>query len=324
MATAAPYPLLFEPILLEKVWGGRKLARYGKALPPGTHIGESWELADLDATSPTGAGGGAVKSVIARGPLRGGTLREALAAWGDDLLGGARTGPGGAFPLLIKLLDARENLSVQVHPSAEYAAGHPGAHLKTECWYVLEADPGGMIHAGLRSGVNREDLRAHAADGRIAGDLVGTPAEPGACHRLPSGTCHALGAGVVVAEVQTPSDTTFRLFDWGREGRALHLKEALACVDAGPAPAPTRVQPGESRGRLEENEFFSIDEVRGATGLQGCTVVMVVAGHGRLSQGSAAPVNLAPGTTVLVPHASVAMVRLEDAGGLRTLLVHPR
>lgn len=324
MATAAPYPLQFQPILLEKVWGGRKLARYGKRLPPASPIGESWEVADLDVTSPSGAGGGAARSVIAKGPLQGRTLRDAMAAWGEDLLGPASPGASGAFPLLIKLLDARENLSVQVHPSPAYAAARPGAHVKTECWYVLESDPRGAIFAGLRAGVTREDLARHAADGRIADDLVTTWAEPGACHRLPSGTCHALGAGVMVAEVQTPSDTTFRLFDWGRKGRALHIAEALNCVDIGPAPAPTRLEAGDASGRLEENEFFTIDEVRGGAALSQCTVVMCVAGHGRLAGGAWAPMDLTPGTTVLVPYRTASAVRLEDAGGLRSLLVSPR
>jgi hypothetical protein len=130
---------VFEPILLEKVWGGRRLERYGKKLPPGKLIGESWEVADLPATSESGAGGGPARSVIANGALAGRTLHDALELWGEGLLGPKPPWPGGAYPLLVKFLDARENLSVQVHPSPAYAAAHPGAHLKTECWYVLQA-----------------------------------------------------------------------------------------------------------------------------------------------------------------------------------------
>lgn len=225
------YPLLFEPMLKAKVWGGDRLARWNKPVAPGARIGESWEIADLETTASDGGGGDAAYSIIANGPHAGATLRALIANARDDVLGGVR---GGAFPLLIKYLDARENLSVQVHPSVEYAGAHPEAHLKFESWIILDAEPGAVIYKGVRPGVTKGQLADHLADGSVANDLIAIPARPGDCHHLPSGTVHALGAGVLVAEVQTPSDTTFRLYDWGRTQRPLHIPQALECAIMSP------------------------------------------------------------------------------------------
>lgn len=307
----SPYPLIFEPLLLEKVWGGRRLARFGKRVREGTRIGESWEVADLGETSASGAGGGAARSIIACGPLAGRSLGDAMRLWGDGLLGDARPTGEGGFPLLVKFLDAREHLSVQVHPSEAYAAAHPGAHLKSECWYVLDAEAGSVIFKGFRAGVTRGDvedaLRSGAGEGIVA-MLEAAPAVVGECHTLPSGTVHALGGGVLVAEVQTPSDTTFRVYDWvreyGRSGRSLHVEEALACMDLGPAPPATRGT--GARTSLVRNDYFTLEELRlsgeSARLGAGCAVVMVVGGSidietraGREAHGM--------GTTILIPAA---------------------
>jgi mannose-6-phosphate isomerase len=159
-----PYPLTFSPILLAKVWGGDRLARFGKPIRPGDTIGESWEIADLADTAASGAGGGAQRSVIAAGALAGRTLADALREWGPALLGAARPAEGGGFPLLVKLLDARENLSVQVHPSPAYARAHAGARLKTECWYILDSQPGSVIYKGVRPGIDRARFAAAIRD----------------------------------------------------------------------------------------------------------------------------------------------------------------
>ncbi len=312
----ALYPLRFAPILLSKVWGGDRLARFGKSVPPGASIGESWEVADLDSTSAGGAGGGAQRSTILAGALAGKTLRDAATAWGSSLLGRARPGPGGAFPLLVKFLDARENLSVQVHPSPAYAASHPGAHLKTESWYVLAAEPGSVIYKGLRPGITRETFERHVREGSVAEDLLAVPAVVGECHTLPSGTCHALGAGVLVAEVQTPSDTTFRVFDWGRAGRELHVRESLECIHWGPAPQAIRLpSPTGGVGPPAATEFYTLRHAHlsneGETTVSragACTIVMALAGAGSLysEEGAFAPVDLRAGTTVLVPAALAA------------------
>jgi mannose-6-phosphate isomerase len=296
-----PYPLTFSPFLLPKVWGGDRLSRFNKPVKPGDRVGESWELADLPSTSASGAGGGEFRSVISNGPLKGRTLHEAMKMWGEALMGSTPLASAGDFPLLVKLLDARENLSVQVHPSRAYAASHAGANLKTECWYVLDAARGSKIYKGVKPGVTRASFEAHIREGSLVDDLVAVPAVAGDCHTLPSGTVHALGAGVQVAEVQTPSDTTFRVYDWGRAGRELHVKESLECIDFGPAPRPTRLLDADRWTTLVENEFFRIDEVRLPNaaphlfhaGAERSPVILIVltgevtvAGQGQFSSGS--------------------------------------
>ncbi|MGD9689575.1 MAG: type I phosphomannose isomerase catalytic subunit [Phycisphaerales bacterium] len=325
------YPLTFVPMLYEKVWGGRALADLGKELPsPTARYGESWELADMASTSPSGAGGGSARSVIASGAMAGRTLSEVIRVWGGDLMGDVQLTPSGDFPLLVKFLDARENLSVQTHPSPDFARRHPDAHLKTECWYILDCDPGAVIYKGIKFGVTKEHFEAHIEDGSVAEDLIAIAAVPGTCHTLPSGTCHALGGGVVVAEVQTASDTTFRIFDWGRKNRQLHVTEALKNVEFGPAPRGTRLLPDQSAARLSTTEFFHIDEVRlrvdetYTVGYgRGCVVLIVLDGAGALIAGDACyePTGLVRGQVVLVPARGSEVTEVIAAGDLRLLRV---
>jgi mannose-6-phosphate isomerase len=324
--TMSVYPLRFHPILKPKVWGGRRLERFGKHLPPETaadaKIGESWELADLPDSVADG------RSVIANGPLAGLTLREAIAKDARAIMGSATPttcGAGGVgFPLLIKFLDAEENLSVQVHPDTAYAAKHPQAHLKSEAWIVMDADPGAVIYKGVKPGVTRDRFAKHIEDGTAADALVAIPAKRGDCHYLPSGTVHALGAGVLVAEVQTPSDTTFRVYDWGRTGRTLHVEQALQCINfASPNDEQDRsrkpiVTDGLSSTTLVDTEFFAIErlETSGKKQLDLVTsnqpvVWMMLAGHAVIhspkAPSSAGHVEMSTGETVLLPAA------LEDA-----------
>ncbi len=329
------YPLTFRPLLYEKVWGGRGLENLGKVLPDAAaKYGESWELADMPATSASGAGGGAARSVINAGPLAGQTLNDALKLWGTDLLGKAKPTREGNFPLLVKFIDAADNLSVQTHPTADYAQRHPDAHLKTECWFILDCEPGAMIYKGVKQGLSREQFAAHIADETVADDLIETAAVPGTCHTLPSGTVHALGAGVLVAEVMTPSDTTFRVFDWGRAGRQLHIAEGMECIDFGPASRGLRITDGESFKRVCETDFFNIDCHQPLAGQQiavgdgrACVVLIGLAGQGRLGLelGSiAAPfdaIDMQVGSTVLVPAAIAHDCRVAAGDGLRMLRV---
>ncbi len=320
-----PYPLVLEPILMEKVWGGTRLASFGKKLPAGRLIGESWELADLAATSAGGGGGGAARSRIANGPLAGRTLHEALELWRAGLSGGAPLTPEGNIPLLVKFLDARENLSVQVHPSPAYARRHPEAHLKTECWLILEAEPGAVIYKGLRPGVSGEAFERHIAEGTVVDDLVSVPAIVGECHNLPSGTCHALGAGVLVAEIQTPSDTTFRVFDWGRSGRELHVRQAMECIEFGPAPAASMLARDRQRGELVRTEYFVVERVRAGGAIDagaGMSVWIVLDGSGRIPAGKGwgEVAGISRGQCVVIPAACAGAV-IEPAGGLDVLRV---
>lgn len=313
------YPLLLEPIYKEKVWGGRTMERLGRTLPGNaeTRIGESWELADLEATSASGGGGEAARSRIRNGPLAKRTLSEVVGDFGRFVLGDLALSPAGGFPLLLKYLDARENLSVQVHPSQEYAAAHPEAHLKSEAWYVVAADPETVIYKGVREGTTPEAFRRAIDEDAVPELLCQVPARAGDCHYLPSGTCHALGGGILVAEVQTPSDTTFRVFDWGRTDRELHVEQAMACIDFGPVRAgahepDTASAEGDASAReLVTCEHFAIVEwVLPDDGLlrfesQDVRVLMAIEGAGTLSWGSGERRELPvkAGDTVLLPAA---------------------
>ena len=298
------YPLKFKPIYKQKIWGGRNLERlFGRRLPAGSKIGESWELADLEQ----GAG------IVANGPEAGKTLTELLRQWGGGLLGGAGARPDGRFPLLLKLLDANDILSLQVHPDAEQVAAiGAGAAIKTECWYILESR-GGFIYKGVQPGVGREQFAEaiEADDVEAIKRLVRRiDVAAGDFHYLPAGTVHALGAGVVVAEVQTPSDTTYRVTDWGR-GREIHVERSMQCIHFAPADDTA---PGAKGQTLLVTEFFTVtrrsfEAGRTLDGLQGdgpkgrCSAMMLLAGDAKVSHdGTIEPVvQVRAGDTVLLP-----------------------
>ena len=329
--TLDPYPLILNPILKEKVWGGRRLAGFGKDLPAGARIGESWELADLASTSPTGGGGGEARSVILNGPCAGDTLHEVMQRWRRNLLGDVPPSESGGFPLLVKYLDAQEHLSVQVHPTAEYVDAHPEAFLKTESWFILEAAPGSAVFKGVRPGTTLEELTAVvSAGGSPVHLLTRTPVTAGELHHLPSGTVHALGAGVLAAEIQTPSDTTFRFYDWaeeyGRSDRLLHPAEALANAGLEPPPPATRLAPGSHRGRLVETDHYTIELLLLDSGYKeaslsaGCHVLMVESGPVGFTYPGGDGV-LESGVTCVIPAAVAAGTRLSAPGPASLLLV---
>jgi mannose-6-phosphate isomerase len=219
------YPLTFRPILKQRVWGGRSLDRlYHKELPPGAPIGESWEISDRPGDA----------SVIANGPLAGRDLRWLMEEHAAEVMGSARA-PDGRFPLLVKILDAREKLSLQVHPPAQLAASL-GGEPKTEMWYVADAAPGAELYAGLKRGVTREEFERRISDGTVADCFHRVSVRKDDVMFLPSGRVHALGAGIVLFEIQQNSDTTYRVFDWNRVGldgkpRDLHIPQSLASID---------------------------------------------------------------------------------------------
>lgn len=313
-------PMVLEPILKPKVWGGRRLAAYGKALPEEmAHVGESWEVADLDATSPDGGGGGEARSRIATGEARGLTIRDAVRAMGANLMGRTALTEEGEFPLLVKYLDAADNLSVQVHPSPQYAGANPGCHLKTETWLVLDATPGSVVYSGLKEGTTAEGLVEAIKSRHVEDVMRAVPARVGDVHHLPSGTVHALGAGCLVAEVQSPSDTTFRLFDWQRTDRTLHVEQAMACLDfessaPGVVRSEDRLEPGSAgvrRGVIESNELYELVLIRGEGGFtheldtswDAPVVLMFTAGDGWMVSAEGEYENVAyhKGDTALVP-----------------------
>jgi mannose-6-phosphate isomerase len=267
MLRMALYPLKFEPIYKAKVWGGRTLEKLGRTLPPNQAIGESWEIADLASTSPSGGGGEAARSVVSNGIHAGLTLHDLIEQFGRELMGDVPLSPEGGFAVLVKFLDARENLSVQVHPDRRYVRLHPEAHLKHEAWYIVDAEPGAVIYKGIEMGTTPEQLRQAIASNTLESLMLKVPVKPGDCHYLPSGTCHALGGGILVAEVQTPSDTTFRLFDWGRTGRELHIEQAIECTRLGPPNVKTEEMrtrvpgPHALAERLVQCDHFRIERV---------------------------------------------------------------
>ncbi len=222
------YPLRFEPIYQYRLWGGRSLANVLSApLPDGDPIGEAWILSDREDHP----------SRVAEGPLGGWTLSQLLAQYPEQVMG-RLAGRFPRFPLLLKFLDAREMLSVQVHPADSHAdllpAGETG---KTEAWVVLEAGNESRIYAGLKPGTTEAGLRQALTDGSVAEQLACFTPKSGDAVFLPAGTVHTLGGGIVVFEVQQNSDVTFRLYDWdhvdARTGqpRALQVDRALACID---------------------------------------------------------------------------------------------
>jgi mannose-6-phosphate isomerase len=319
------YPLKFKPRLVEKIWGGRKFETVlGKPLPPGKPIGESWELYDFPPGVIDGAGEW-VSAEVANGPLAGRSLHALLAEFGADVHGDVPLLPVagadvGQFPILIKFLDAREDLSVQVHPDDAYAKAHPGAHLKTEAWYVFQHDAGSRLLKGLRTGVTREQFEQGIKDGTVESLINAVPVKDGQCYFLPSGTVHALGAGILVAEVQTPSDTTYRVSDFNRieaatgKARKLHVEEALACIDFSGAPEQ-RQERSHVGGmfttvtRLVTCPYFKIEKVRFTEGVEEPVpydepvVWMMLEGKAEVKIKGGQITPIARGDTVLLPAA---------------------
>lgn len=218
-------PLVFEPLFMERVWGGRRLETLlGKRLPPSVRIGESWEIVDREEA----------QSVVHEGPFRGWTLHELWVERRAQIFG---TGlpESRRFPLLFKVLDAQERLSVQVHPPAEVAPRLNGEP-KTEMWYLLDALLDSDLYAGLKQGVDRESFERSLHEGHVAGQLHSFPIKAGDAMFIPSGRVHAIGAGNLIVEVQQNSDTTYRVFDWNRLGldgkpRELHIAESMASIN---------------------------------------------------------------------------------------------
>jgi mannose-6-phosphate isomerase len=315
-------PLILAPIYRSYLWGGRRFeTALGRTLPGQGVFAESWQLVDR----------GADQSVVAVGPLAGSTLGDLVSAHGRELLG--RHAPRKAFPLLFKFLDACQDLSVQVHPDDARAArlGTPDLG-KTEAWYVIDAAPGSRIYAGLAAGVTREAFAAALRAGRCDEAIHSFPVRAGDCVFIPAGTVHAIGAGLLVAEIQQSSDVTFRLHDWNRVGpdgkpRALHVEEGLeATTRLGPvAPVAAAITADPAVQRLVACDYFVFDEVvpNGCWevgGDDGCHFLAVIAGSVALEDRWGLP-PLRGGDCVLLP-ASIGRQRLSStAPGAKLLHV---
>ncbi|MGI9666546.1 MAG: type I phosphomannose isomerase catalytic subunit [Acidimicrobiia bacterium] len=316
-------PFLLEAVPVERPWGGRRLADYGTALPADLAIGESWEVADLpQSVAPHVAD---PNSRVAAGPHVGVTLHELIASHRGDLLCEVAPTSDGRFPLLVKLLDARENLSVQVHPPQSYVGDHPGTRFKTESWYVVEAEPGAILYLDLNRETQIEDV-AEAFDSNAVVDLLtAVPAIAGSFHHVPAGLVHAIGAGVVIAEVQTPSDTTFRLYDWAseyeREPRDIHKDESLQSIALQPEAAyDLGPMSGEESRTLTDNDYYWIREhvgLREQMGFgtePGPRVVCVTSGTALVGD-----LEVRQGMTAIVPACAVLSSRIDLHIGSRVL-----
>ena len=308
LASQPLYPLRFRPILKRLIWGGRKLGDVlGKAIGPESDYAESWELSDHRDDV----------SVVAEGPLQGFTLRELLRSRGRELLGPS-LGPLAQFPLLVKFLDARQVLSVQVHPDDEKGRLLADDNGKTETWVVIHAEPGSRIYAGLKAGVTRSDLAAGLNSGRVEPLLHSFEAKPGDCIMIPAGTVHAIGAGVLLAEIQQMSDATFRVYDWERVGpdgnpRELHIEQALESTDfsAGPVdpmkPLPEPIAAGTVE-RLSNCQYFMLERYRLQSGVarvgsdQRFTLLLGLEGRARVRH-AGLDYSLDYGETLLLPAA---------------------
>ena len=321
-------PLTFRPAYQTLVWGGRRLQQWRQDLPPGP-IGESWDLADHERGM----------SVVAQGPLAGRTLRQLVAEHGPVLVGAGFR--GGVFPLMVKMIDAADHLSVQVHPddvtAAILGAGNRG---KTECWVILS--DGGVLFQGTRAGVSREAFERALADHTLAATLNRFEGKAGDVFFIEARTVHALGEGCLLYEIQQTSDTTFRVYDWDRMGldgkpRPLHVAESLATIDFsrtgfGPLrPAWHIDQTGGVVSRsLVTCPHFAVEQFRVSAGAtlrrpsrDACAVVTCIDGRGVLvTEGGTLP--LVPMRTALLPAACGAWQARSDSATFDLLVACPQ
>jgi mannose-6-phosphate isomerase len=313
-------PLLLTGALHETIWGGRNLTWLaGKTIPEGASIGESWET-DLTC-------------VVRTGPQAGLTLAQVVEEYGERLIGShAAELFGPRFPLLAKFIDARQQLSVQVHPDDAYAQAHENDTLgKTEVWYILHAEPGAQVVYGLKREASRDEVRAAIAANRLEELLSTCEAKAGDVIFVPAGTVHAIGAGVALYELQEYSDITYRLYDYGRlqadgRSRQLHVEAALRVMHFGPADGhvqPVAIAdaglPGGMRRVLVANRYFVLEEllpgdgsVASATVPSSCQIISVLGGACTLRTPDE-EARLGLGDTVVLP-ASLGSYAIDGPG----------
>ena len=285
-------PLVFEPIFIERMWGGRRLeSEFYKKLPPQKRIGESWEIVDRPEA----------QSVVADGPLRGRTLHELWTQQRDEIFGDVPDVP--SFPLLIKLLDAQEKLSLQVHPP-ENVASRLGGEPKNEFWYVAAADPDAELFLGFLEPVTRDSFEQRLREGTVIDHVHRIAVQAGDAVFLPAGRVHAIGAGNLLIEIQQNSDTTYRVFDWNRTDpvtgtkRDLHVQQAIECINFEDVQ-PQLIQPQGDlliSDRSFEIRKWNLDKPREAAPLGQFAVVYCLTGNLNCAEAS-----LSPGEIFLVP-----------------------
>jgi mannose-6-phosphate isomerase len=293
--------LRFEPICQARIWGGRRLeSAFGRRLPEAQPIGESWEIVDRPEA----------QSVVREGTWAGQTLRQVISAHSAEVMG-PKWNAERAFPILVKWLDCRERLSLQVHPPAAVAVALQGEP-KTENWFVAATAPGSSLLVGLQPGVDRARFERALAQGTVESCVRRIPVSPGDSLLVESGTVHAIEAGCLILEIQQNSDTTYRVFDWGRVGpagkaRALHVTQSLAAI-LWSAEEPELVRAAPTTAQIADAWEFQIRRV--VLGV-GQTLIVASAEQPRLlgvvSGGvetrAAGGVRLAAGENVLLPYA---------------------
>lgn len=317
---ANPYPLKFEPIFKPAIWGGTRLRPYLQTPASDEPTGEAWVLSDVDGSL----------SVVANGAHEGRTLRDLLAKE-PSILGQAKLA-NGRFPLLMKFLDAKRELSVQVHPTDEQAAAKkPGQLGKTEAWVVLAANPEtSLLYAGFRPGTTAESFRAAMANGTAPDTLHRFVPKPGDCVFLEAGTVHAIGCDLMLFEVQQTSDITYRLYDWDRvdaktgQPRELHVEDGLACSNfaLGPCDPVTPVK-DERWDRLVACRYFSLHHRRSDRSFPDravgkCRVLVVLESEGAGLEWNDGEVKLLAGDVYLLP-ANLGECTILPAGPVRIL-----
>jgi mannose-6-phosphate isomerase len=258
------YPLQFKPIYKQRIWGGQKLRSacggFGRELPADKKIGESWELSDLPED----------KSVIINGELAGLTLNAAIKKYPNEIMGDKDFKL--PFPLLIKFINAEDILSIQVHPDEETCKKLGKGEPKTECWYIINAESGSFIYKGLKKGVTKKQFAEAIDNGTVEEFVQKVYVKAGECHYLPAGTIHTMGPGLIVAEIQTPSDTTYRVFDFNRvdengKSRPLHIKQALESIHFENRES-AEGGPVTTVGRLVNCKYFNVDKGHQAAGCE--------------------------------------------------------
>lgn len=305
--TSSLYPLVLEPIFKYRIWGGRRLGKLlGKKLPPDEPIGESWEASCR----------GEDNNVIRNGPLAGRTLADALGLDRESLLGSSLLA-GPNFPLLNKFIDAHNLLSVQVHPDERAASKIAGAEAKTEAWYVMHADPGATLVKGLQPGVTREIFEEAILNDTVPTVLNSVPVSAGDMVFVPAGCVHAMGKGLVVCEIQQNSDTTYRVYDWGRVGadgkpRQLHIEQALTSINFDDR-SPGKIIPvdvvegGNRRAYLIACPYFAMQKLiltepsAESTGGRRFESLMVVDGSAAIQAEGFEEIAVSVGDSILMP-----------------------
>jgi mannose-6-phosphate isomerase len=318
------YPFIFQPIFKNRVWGGRELERlYAKKLPAGQPIGESWEISDRSGDA----------SVIANGALAGKDLRWLMEHHTAEILGDAQPATEGRFPLLCKILDAREKLSLQVHPPADKAKELQGEP-KTEMWFIAAAAPDASLYVGLKNGVTRAEFEKKITDGSVADCFHRVPVRAGDAMFLPSGRVHAIGSGLVIFEIQQNSDTTYRVFDWNRAGldgqpRELHIAQSLASIDFNDFEPKLVTTPFTANGNIQRrplvnDSLFNVEAWQLKAGANAplkpkkLQIVAVTSGALEIKSGADSD-NLAAGQFALIP---ASLAQTEISAQSATALLH--